>query len=178
MSQPITYAIRPATPEDATGMAEVHVSSWRSTYAGIIPAETLAGLSVEQRAQTWREGISRPNRQSEYVVAVNPEGRIVGFACGGPERDGHPVYTGELYAIYLYQDMQGQGIGRALVKPIAAHLLKLGHRGMLVWVLAANPARHFYERLGGVEVVRKEIVIGGAALEEIGCGWADCSMLV
>ncbi len=43
--------IRPATPKDAQGIAWVHVETWRAAYAGLIPANVLAQLSVEQDAQ-------------------------------------------------------------------------------------------------------------------------------
>jgi hypothetical protein len=42
---------------------------------------------------------------------------------------------------------------------------------MLAWALTDNPARRFYEALGGVEVRRKMQRIGGATLEEVAYGW-------
>ena len=40
--------IRPATLEDAPAIARVHVDTWRTTYAGIVPDEHLAKLSYER----------------------------------------------------------------------------------------------------------------------------------
>ncbi|MBI1881100.1 MAG: hypothetical protein HYR94_23215 [Chloroflexi bacterium] len=37
--------MRLAQPADAGGIARVHVESWRTTYAGTIPADFLAGCS-------------------------------------------------------------------------------------------------------------------------------------
>ena len=48
---------------------------------------------------------------------------------------------------------------------------------MAVWVLARNPAVGFYRRMGGVEVARQKIEIGGVELDEIAFGFAslrDC----
>ncbi|SFC66585.1 Acetyltransferase (GNAT) family protein [Bacillus sp. OV322] len=46
-----------------------------------------------------------------------------GFSSGGKERsDKYPVYTGELYAIYILKEYQGNGLGKLLVKPIIEEL--------------------------------------------------------
>ena len=45
--------IRAAKPADAGAMARVHVDTWRTTYAGIVPAEHLAGLSYQARGKMW-----------------------------------------------------------------------------------------------------------------------------
>lgn len=167
--------IRRATAEDAEAIARVHVASWRATYAGIVPAEFLAALSVEQRAAQWREAVT-PGRQS-YLVVAEAEGEVIGFAVGGPEREGDPDYVAELYAIYLLAEHQGRGIGRALVKEIARELSRRGLNSLLVWVLAENPARKFYEALGGRYLREKEIEIGGQPLLEVAYGWKSLEML-
>jgi len=43
--------IRKAKLDDATGIAKVHVDSWRTTYKGIIPDDFLNNLSYEQRTE-------------------------------------------------------------------------------------------------------------------------------
>lgn len=40
---------RKAALEDAPGIANVHVDSWRSTYKGIVPDTYLASLSYENQ---------------------------------------------------------------------------------------------------------------------------------
>ena len=46
--------IRRARAEDAAGIAQVHVASWRSTYPGMVPDSYLIGLSTEAYAERWR----------------------------------------------------------------------------------------------------------------------------
>jgi hypothetical protein len=84
--------IRLATESDSLGIPRVHVASWRSTYGGLMPADFLANLSVESREAQWRTQIANPNRKAGYFVAEDSYGEIIGFACGGPEREGHPLY--------------------------------------------------------------------------------------
>lgn len=52
-------------------------------------------------------------------------------------------------------------------------LLDAGHAAMLVWALAGNPARGFYEALGGQLVATKTVALGGVGLEEVAYGWTD-----
>jgi hypothetical protein len=96
----MTQQIRRATVDDAQDIAQIQVSSWRSTYANLLPAEVLANMDVTRRTEVWRNNINSPNQ--DHFVAVL-DGRAVGFVCGGPAR-GTWEYDGELYALYLYDE--------------------------------------------------------------------------
>ena len=102
----------PATVEDAHAIGHVHVESWRSSYCEPMPDAVLDGLSVEQRAAFWQKVIERVEA---VFVATDKRGNIVGFVDGGLERERSPVYTAELYALYLIKEQQGHGYGRALM---------------------------------------------------------------
>jgi GNAT superfamily N-acetyltransferase len=171
--------IRKAQSSDARGMARVHVESWRTSYAGIVPADFLAALSTGQREARWRDILADQDDQRFNFVAEDPDGQIAGFASGGPERDGDLVYRGELYASYLLASQQRRGLGRQLIKTVAPRLRQLGYSSMLVWVLAKNgPARAFYEAMGGQLLdKKKELTIGGTPLAEVAYGWLDIRML-
>lgn len=167
--------IRAARLADVPAIARVHVESWRATYAGIMPEDYLGKLSYEWRERTWHTLLNEANHWA-FVAEETPAG-IIGFCDGGKERTGNPVYTGELYAIYLVGAYQRRGIGRRLVAPLARHLLAQGMGSMLVWVLAQNPARAFYETLGGERVDQKSILIGDVTLAEVAYGWRDIEAL-
>ena len=170
--------IREAVPADAGGIASVHIDTWRTSYAGIVPDEHLAGLSYDDREAVWGQILSRDKPAQCNMVAETEGGDIVGFAGGGPEREGDEVYRGELYAIYLLESHQRRGVGRRLACAVAHGLLSAGLDSMLLWVLEDNRrARRFYESLGGVVVGRKSIEIGGAALVEVSYGWKDITGL-
>ena len=167
--------IREANVPDASAIAKVHVDSWRTTYTGVVPDEYLAQLSYGQHAQVWRNTLST-HGATEFVFVAEAEAEasgIIGFASGGPERSGNTVYKGELYAIYLLEGYQREGIGGQLVQTIAKRLMQEGLHSMLVWVLADNPSQDFYSALGGQRVYEQEITIGGASLVEVAYGWRD-----
>lgn len=158
--------VREARAEDAAAIARVHVDAWRSTYRGIIPDAVLDGFTYESRENAW-VGILRDRYKHTFVV--EEDGRVVGFANGGPERSKDPAYPMELYAIYLLDAWHGRGFGRGLVRAFARRI----DAPFLAWVLADNPHRAFYEALGGTPVRTKKRRIGGATLDEVAYGWSD-----
>ena len=114
-----------------------------------------------------------PEPNSVTLVACNADASIVGFIAGGAERTGRLGYEGELYAIYLLQFVQRQGLGTLLVQHFVRELHARGFGSMAVWVLAANPFRRFYEALGGKFVAEQQIERGGQSFAECAYGWQD-----
>ncbi|WP_164669856.1 GNAT family N-acetyltransferase [Virgibacillus doumboii] len=162
--------IRKATKQDAPQIAKVHVDSWRTTYKGIVADSFLDRMSYDNRTKRWEHIASA---QSVFV-AENNDGRVVGFANGGKEREGnYPGYAGELYAIYIFKEYQGTGIGRKLVEAVVDDLLHDGFTSMLVWVLEDNDSKHFYEKMGGKKLGYQELEIDSEKHKEIAYGWED-----
>jgi ribosomal protein S18 acetylase RimI-like enzyme len=161
--------VRTATLSDAHAIAHVHVASWRTTYRDTLPDDFLASLSEPNYEERWKRVIGEG---ASKVYVVEDGGNVVGFASGGRERAGEPGYEGEVYAIYLLEAVQRRGFGRELVRAAVAGLRELGLSDMIIWVLRDNqPARAFYERLGGQYVRSQPITIGLATTEEVSYGW-------
>ena len=169
--------IREATQSDANGIAKVHVDCWRSTYDGIVPVDFLADLSYQESESFWRDILSDSNMPGFVYVAVNDAGKIVGYIAGGPEREGDRLYEGELYSIYILKEFQGQGIGGSLITAASKKLLQSGLKSVMLWTLAVNPYRGFFEELGGQVVIEETIEIGGSRLIQVAYGWSDVSEL-
>ena len=167
-------SIRRARLDDAREIARVQVDTWRTTYPGIVTQAYLDGLSYPEREGRWQQILATA---TEFIfVAESCEGQVVGFASGGPKR-GETVYTGELNAIYLLERYQRQGIGHRLVAAAARELLQRGMRSMIVYVFAANPAREFYEALGGRKVFEGKFLLDGAPIADIAYGWENIEPL-
>lgn len=167
----MTCAVRQATPKDAAGLAQVQVESWRSTYRGTVPDAFLAEMDAAALAKRWTAQWADVAGHIFVAVDGDKAERVCGFACGGKIRLPVEKYDGELYAIYLLQEKQRQGVGRQLVMALAESLSAAGFESLLVWVLEANPALGFYERMGAERVTRKTIDIGGVDLPEVALGW-------
>lgn len=166
--------VRPAEPAEATAIARVHDACWRATYQGMMPDSVIAGSAFADREAMWGRLLGTPVAQRCAYVAEDAAGAIVGCAWGAREESGDAVYRGELYGIYLRAEHQRHGLGRRLLRAVAANLLAQGYPSLLLWALAANhPARRFYEALGGQLLRAKDTVIGGATVPEVAYGWRD-----
>ena len=60
LTVPPVYAVRQMRVDDADELGRIHTDVWRTTYAGLMPADFLAGLSAEGSAQRWREMLTDP----------------------------------------------------------------------------------------------------------------------
>ena len=84
----MAVVIRRAKPEDAAAIARVHVESWRSTYAGLLPERLLLKLSnAQHESRWWRHVLGRFRRSHFVYVAEDPRDGVVGFISGGAARD-------------------------------------------------------------------------------------------
>ncbi len=182
-------AIRRARPSDAPSIAAVHVATWRSTYAGVLPDGFLARLSAMRHAAAYEQAIAdRRDGHAVFVaVASGPDappgqerregGVVVGFASGGRAR--RPgLGEGEIETVYVLDDFRDRGVGRRLMRAMAAHLAAVGCRSAMLWVLEANPARWFYLRLGGRHVSRETICFAGISLDQLAFAWNPIEALL
>ncbi len=168
--------IRASRTEDAAGIARVHIDSWRTTYRGIVPDEVLANLSYESGEQNAKQRLS--NSKTYTYIAEDEQAQIVGYVRGGLNPHASSEYITELYAIYILQEAQGCGTGKKLVHALVERLVQEHYSSMLVWVLADNPSRHFYEALEGQYVSTKPIEIGGEMFDKVSFGWRNIRVLL
>ncbi|HEY8908499.1 MAG TPA: GNAT family N-acetyltransferase [Rhodoferax sp.] len=157
-----------ASIEDARPIAEIHVATWKAAYAGIVPADFLAGLSVEKRESYWREQIPLGHQK----IAVAKLGtRVVGWIAYGASRDDDADSgAAEIWAIYVSPEFWSGGVGRNLWLYSQSHLATEGYRSVSLWVLAANSrAINFYRKAGFVpdSSGNKEFEIGGTPLKDV-----------
>lgn len=160
--------VRPATPADADAIGEIHVRSWQHAYAGLLPDEVLAGLSVAARQRAWRDrlvGLAEMAPPDRHVFVAVADGVVAGFTFVGVNRDTDADrHTGELYAIYLRPERRGGGLGRLLNDRGLAALAADGYHAATLWVLAGNDhAQGFYRRMGWTAdgATKTDTVAGG-----------------
>lgn len=153
--------VRFATPDDAHGLADVHVTAWQRAYQGIFPAAYLAALDREERTRWWRRFVVEGAR-----VHVAETDRVIGFCHAGQSADDG---WGEIFAIYVHPDYWGLGHGYELLKTGEESLFGQGHQQALLWVLEENEsARRFYDRQGwSVGKPFRVEAIGGVQVTEL-----------
>ncbi|HUT50260.1 MAG TPA: GNAT family N-acetyltransferase [Alphaproteobacteria bacterium] len=166
----LDVTIRTARVEDAAAIGEVYVETWRTTYAGMVPDSVLLEMNEEIQGVRWA-GIIERDREL-VKVAEDARAGVVGMASGGQARRGSG-FAAEVFTLYVLPDAQGAGIGRGILTNMFRTFRNAGRNSAIVWVLAANPARFFYEALGGERISEREERLWGANLPEIGYGWRD-----
>ena|SRR5437868_2638799 len=148
--------IRPALPEDALGVARVHVRAWQVGYQGLLPAAYLDGLRAEDRAARYTFGA-----QGGPATSVAVEGdTILGFAT---------INDDELSALHVDPDAWSRGVGRALIAHARVEFVAKGVLRAWLWLLAGNVrAQRFYERDGWIASGEtRSDVVWGATVDEV-----------
>ena len=142
--------VRPAIPDDAEGIARVHVKGWQEAYVGHLPQHVLDRQSVPARLRMWQGLLQEPPTHRWTFVAIDPGAGIVGFAGGVRAR---PVMFGPAFKVpvlYVLQSHLRRGLGRQLMHALGAAIAPYGSGNVALWSLASNKsARAFYEAVGG-----------------------------
>ncbi len=169
--------VREARIEDAADIARIHVESWKSTYPGILPDDVLLRLKNSRYEVRWWESVLGQvnSRRRVFVAEIAGEG-VVGFASGGKSRDSDLSVDGEIYALYLLDHAQGQGLGKALLARLGEALHSEYGPRVGLWVVRENPARFFYEAMGGKRAAVKSDSVGGKPVAQIAYRWEDANM--
>ena len=172
--------VRRAGAADAAAIARVHIASWHTTYGTLLPPRIVAERTRwDVRSALWAQRLSTDRA---VFVACDGDG-IFGFAgaCAMSElpedRNPVPQFDAYLESLYLLSDRQRHGVGRALLAAVARDLIANGYHSMALHVLASNPARGFYERLGAVHV-RDEPREAGETWTSCAYGFDDIRTLI
>jgi hypothetical protein len=68
---------------------------------------------------------------------------------------------------------EGRTLGRRLLGGLFESLVRRGVPDALLWVLANNPSRFFYEAMGGSRVAVRRESFAGEVLDETAYLWPD-----
>ena len=170
--------IRIAGPNDSTAIAALHAESWRNSYRGILTDDYLDGRILSERIAVWRERLRAP-LPSQYVVVAEDQGALVGFACAYGNADDR--WGTNLDNIHVLPAQKRKGIGTTLIANVASWSSKnYPGKGFFLWVFERNlPARHFYERLGGI-IVGDTIWIApeGTQVKQLRYVWGNPAELI
>jgi ribosomal protein S18 acetylase RimI-like enzyme len=171
--------IRRAARADAAAIGRVHVETWQATYAGLLPDAMLVAMSDVRQSAWWSQLLADPGEARGVFVADDQEAGVVGFGSCGPMRDppegldGREIKVGEVYTLYVEPDFQNLGLGRQLLAALFRQLKADRCDTAVLWMLAENPTRFFYEGLGGERVGERIDTLSGVDVEEIAYAWRN-----
>lgn len=164
----LSIDIRRAEPQDATAVADVHVSAWTGAYAGIIPHRALGSMLNRRGPQWWENAI----RRAASVLVIEAGSEIAGYATFGRNRAPELSQQGEIYELYIRPEYQGIGLGTRLFDAARQSLADYGLKGLVVWALEDNQtAQSFYLSHGGNDVAEGVEVFEARALRKIAFTW-------
>ena len=189
-----TVRIRRARAGDAAQIARLDIETWRDAYAGILPSPYLLHLDARRRQAGCSAEIGRlgmvvfvavdegdkdggGNDDGGVIVGFGSAGWLRGELLGDPGGGGVPMAgesrDGEVFTLYVAPERHDEGIGRRLLFALLGWLRDAGARRAVVWVLRDNPARFFYQRLGGKPCGERFFPVGGAAVPAVAYAWRD-----
>jgi ribosomal protein S18 acetylase RimI-like enzyme len=168
--------IRAGIAEDAEKIAAIFVETWRATYPGMLPDKVLVRMSDEAQGRYWARILASGRGREMIRVAAGTDGSLAGFGSAGPERHG-AHREGEIYTLYVRPDWQNRGVGRKLICALFRALRERDCAEAMLWVVAANPSRFFYEAMGGTRSYERTEKLWGQDVAQIGYRWPDLAQL-
>ena len=164
-----TVQLRPATLADATLVADLHATSRRATYRGVLTDHYLDHEVQAESLAAWHDKLADFAAGAGQVLVAEREGTPIAFiSVFAPDGDGS-VYVDALHALPQHK---GSGAGSALLDEAQRWACSLGARGMHLKVVESNRAAiGFYEargwrqtgslvdHLGGIDVVALEYAL-------------------
>ena len=171
-------SIRRARLSDASGIAAVHVATWRSAYANLLPDDYLANLSIPRLAAYYEHGI-RIGLGLHVAASYGERGAppTLGYSSAVRCQE-HQLGEGEIETLYVLDDYRDRGLGGQLLRASAKHLAQLGCRSVFAWVLSQNPSRYFYQHLGGKQIASGITMVGGENVPQIAIAWDPIETLL
>ncbi len=165
--------IREAKLSDAQSIVEVNVSTWESTYEGILADEYLNNLLYEKTEQAIKNIIIKSSDDKRFIfVAEDSTSGVIGFASCGRVRETYNSFKGELYSVYIVKSYQNKGIGKLLCNCVMEKLKENDLFPMIIWVLEKNVhACKFYELTGGKIIGERYMQIGSEEYKELAYGF-------
>ncbi|MGF1429290.1 GNAT family N-acetyltransferase [Kitasatospora sp. LaBMicrA B282] len=175
MTDHAEFAIRHGGPDDASAVAELHAESWRTAYAGIVPAAALGDGLAAQRQELWALRLTvdygELAAQPVLLLAERTGGELLGFGYLVPQPDGRVL----LDNLHVRPGLTGGGIGGRLLAA-ARDWTARTHPGEPLYLEVLRDNRRaiaFYERAGAVRTRQGAAVFpGGGELPEYEYTWA------
>jgi ribosomal protein S18 acetylase RimI-like enzyme len=171
----LVFTVRPARHEDAQAVARVYIDSWHDTYPAILPTELLRAMTPRGQTARWRSAIVGSSRE-RVLVAESLQHGVVGMTSFGPAQDKAMGYDSEVYTLYVAPGFFGCGIGSALLGAGFRALRTSSYTSCVIWAHARNPARYFYETMGGRLVAERVRRMLGTAVPEAAFGWTNLAL--
>ena len=162
----MNYVIEKLSIENAHEYAYVNSRAWLESYRGIVDAEFLEKINTDESIKSFTErlkGYVTDNSELHFLLRV--EGKPEGVLCVRKSKYEDYQDYGELGAIYLLNEVKGQGYGKVLFEKAKEELKKMGFTKMINGCLEGNPSNEFYKHMGGKFIKQVPFVVKNSGQE-------------
>jgi ribosomal protein S18 acetylase RimI-like enzyme len=145
--------LRVAGPDDVDQLTAVFLDCWRISYAQVMPAPLVAGMTSQRAWSMWADAWKRPGQTILAATEDEPPHAVLGFVGFQLVADA----AGYVSSLYVSPSLQGGGVGRLLLSEAEKELRDAGARTARLWVFEENaPSRAFYAKRGWQPDGRRE----------------------
>ena len=142
-------SVRPARAGDVAEIARIQVETWQFTYADVLPAEALAGLTVGAAVAAWEPAVQAPPSRHHHVLVALEGEWTVGFTALSPADDLQPddpdaQSTVAIGPLIVEARWRRRGHGSRLMAAAVDHARADGMTRAVAWVPESdNGTREF-----------------------------------
>ncbi|MGW7679905.1 GNAT family N-acetyltransferase [Kribbella sp. NPDC054772] len=144
-------SVRLALPAEANEIGEIQVAAWRTSYAGLLPADVLADLNPAQFAAQWRAALLAPGEARNRVMVALAGRTLVGFAAITPsdDPDADAQRDALIAELAVSPEATRAGHGSRLLNAVVDTIRADGFGRVTVWVNSTDDVlRAFYTEAG------------------------------
>jgi GNAT superfamily N-acetyltransferase len=147
-------SVRAALPADTSDIGRIQIETWRTAYAPILPAESLAGMDTDTAGRTWLAALTDPPSPRHRVLVAREQSWTVGFIAFGPAddlqpNDPTPERTAAVSALIVEPRWGRRGHGSRLLAAAVDHCRDDGLIRAITWVPDSDVAStSFYTSAG------------------------------
>ena len=171
-----------ATQAHVSDLARVHLASKLAAETGLVDPEYLTTFTQEGYEEKWREWV---DGEDSYTFMAYEADMPVGFISFGKLRTPppgtskiRPLYSSEVYAVYVHPDCFQKGHGKALLQHAVETLRENNHKSLCLWAIDKNKrACDFYAAMKGERIGKQVVEMGRSRVKELCYGWRDISVI-
>jgi phosphinothricin acetyltransferase len=141
-------------------VAPGHAEGLRAIYNREVESGTATFDIVPRSAEDQLEWIAEHSGAHPAVVAVTDEGEVVGFGSLSPYRPRAAYSTSVEDSVYVAEEFQGLGIGRAVLEELLRLAEAHGFHAVLARIAGNNEASVALHAACGFELIGTEREVG------------------
>lgn len=148
----INHAVRLAAGEDAEAI--------RAIYNREVTGSTATFDLVPRSLEVQLEWLRAHDGAHPAIVAVDPDGKVVGFGSVSPFRDRPAYATTVENSVFVHHEHRGQGVGKAILTELIRLSTSHGFHSMIARIGGGNEASIRTHAACGFEMVGVERQVG------------------